>query len=427
MNAGHLIRALCIDRTPSGVRYLDSVLSLVADTPVAHVSGQEDGSSYINRSVHPMFLTPRGPYPVWGIHGPLSPGDSMKAGQNLGSLLDEVERVNKAKRDYLVPSTLLNHSTRSTTSTITFSGIEPITLQVGDTARRQLAEKLGIPYKYFERMRDEQPGLLDNNVNTWLGCSDETRMIRALDGQVRAVLSNRYHRRDNFELAKAVIPILRELPDARVESCALTADKLYIKVVTPRVEYEISPGDVVCAGVVISNSETGMGSVAVSPLIYRLVCKNGLIAPDATVRRNHVGRALNSTDDAWQVFSDQTLIADDTAFFMKMADVVRDAVSVATFESIAVKMAATKGIVLKRHLPEAVELLCNRYALGRDEQDGILRHLAAGADFTGYGLVNAVTGFSQEVPDYERATELEFVGGQLVGLENSGWATIAGI
>lgn len=427
MNAGHLIRALCIDRTPSGVRYLDSVLSLVADTPVAHVSGQEDGSSYINRSVHLMFLTRSGPYPAWGIHGLLSQGDSMKAGQQLVSLLDEVERVNREKRDYLVPSGLLTHSTQSTKSTITLSGSNPITLQVGDTARRQMAEKLGIPFKYFERMRDEQPRLLDNNVNTWLQCSGETRMIRALDGHVRAVLSNRYHRRDNFELAKAVIPILRDLPDARVESCALTPDKLYIKVVTPRVEYEVSPGDVVCAGVVISNSETGMGSVAVSPLIYRLVCKNGLIAPDATVRRNHVGRALNSSDDAWQVFSDETLIADDTAFFMKMADVVRDAVSLATFQSIATKMAATKGIVLKRHLPETVELLCNRYALGRDEQDGILRHLAGGADFTGYGLINAVTGFSREVHDYERATELEVVGGQLVGLENSGWATIAGI
>ena len=423
---GEQIEALCIDRTPSGVRYLDRVSSLVADTPVARVSGQKDGSSYINSSIDPKFLTPSGPYPVWGIHGLLSLGDSMKTGQNVNALLDEIERVNKDKRDYLVPSHLLIHSTNDAKSTITFGNSEPIALAVGDTARRQMAEKLGIPFKYFERMRGEQPGLLDANVNTWLQASGETRMIRALDGKARAVLSNRYHRRDNFELAKAVIPILRNLPDARVESCALTVDRLYIKVVTPRVEYEVSPGDVVCAGVVISNSETGMGSVSVSPLIYRLVCKNGLIAPDSAVRKNHVGKALTSADDAWQVFSDETLIADDNAFFMKMADVVRDAVSVATFESIAVKMAATKGIVLKRHLPETVELLCNRYALGRDEQDGILRHLAEGADFTGYGLINAVTGFSQEVPDYERATGLEVVGGQLVGLEDSGWSTIAG-
>ena len=35
-------------------------------------------------------------------------------------------------------------------------------------ARRQLAEKLKIPHAYFERMRTEQPELLDRNVNAWL-------------------------------------------------------------------------------------------------------------------------------------------------------------------------------------------------------------------------------------------------------------------
>jgi hypothetical protein len=35
-------------------------------------------------------------------------------------------------------------------------------------ARRQLADKLKIPFAYFERMRAGQPVLLDRNVNTWL-------------------------------------------------------------------------------------------------------------------------------------------------------------------------------------------------------------------------------------------------------------------
>jgi hypothetical protein len=36
------------------------------------------------------------------------------------------------------------------------------------SARRQLADKLKIPFAYFERMRAGQPVLLDRNVNTWL-------------------------------------------------------------------------------------------------------------------------------------------------------------------------------------------------------------------------------------------------------------------
>jgi hypothetical protein len=35
-------------------------------------------------------------------------------------------------------------------------------------------------------------------------------MLRTLDGQVRAVLSDRYRRLDNFDLAESVLPILQQ-------------------------------------------------------------------------------------------------------------------------------------------------------------------------------------------------------------------------
>jgi hypothetical protein len=92
-------------------------------------------------------------------------------------------------------------------------------------ARRQLADKLKIPYAYFERMREDQPALLDRNVNTWLQSEDERRMLRTLDGQVRAVLSDRYRRLDNFDLAESVLPILQQLPEVRFESVELTETK----------------------------------------------------------------------------------------------------------------------------------------------------------------------------------------------------------
>ena len=38
-------------------------------------------------------------------------------------------------------------------------------------------------------------------------------MVRTLDGQVRAVLSDRYRRLDNYDLAENVLPILQQLPE----------------------------------------------------------------------------------------------------------------------------------------------------------------------------------------------------------------------
>ena len=53
-----------------------------------------------------------------------------------------------------------------------------------------------------------------------------------------------------------------------------------MKVVNKKLKAEVAVGDAVQAGFVISNSEVGLGSVKIEPLIYRLVCKNGLVLKD---------------------------------------------------------------------------------------------------------------------------------------------------
>src|SRR5690606_35080046 len=121
----------------------------------------------------------------------------------------------------------------------------PLGYGVTPLARRQLAEKLKIPFNYFERMREEHPALLDRNVNTWLQSEDSKRMIRTLDGNVRAVLSNRYRRIDNYDVVESILPVLERLPNAKFESVELTETKMYLKVVTPDLKTEMRPGDVV--------------------------------------------------------------------------------------------------------------------------------------------------------------------------------------
>ncbi|MGZ7242360.1 hypothetical protein ACXWPN_09625, partial [Streptococcus pyogenes] len=84
------------------------------------------------------------------------------------------------------------------------------------------------------------------------------------------------------------------------------------------------------------------------------------------------------------------------------------------FLQVAAKMQTTMGIELKGSPVKTVEVLRQRYTLTEAEGDGVLRHLITGGDLSGYGLVNAVTHYSQEVGDYDRATEFEALGGKLV-------------
>ena len=347
----------------------------------------------------------------------------MKSGRSLVNLAHELERQLATKQDMVVPSSLMRcHTDEGGGCKMMIEANDGVgEYGITNLARRQLAEKLKIPFAYFERMRAEQAALLDRNVNTWLQTDNERRMIRTLDGQVRAVLSDRYRRLDNYDLAENVLPILQRLADARFESVELTETKMYIKVVTPRVEYEIAPGDVVQAGIVITNSEVGHGTLSVQPLVYRLVCRNGLIASDRALRKTHVGRILQSEDEAITVFRDDTLAADDKAFFLKVRDVVEAAVSEATFRQVAEKMQKTLDIKLTGDPVKTVEVLANRYALNEVERAGVLRQLIVEGDLSGYGLVNAVTHYSHDVEDYDRATEFEALGGKLIELPSSEW------
>lgn len=351
----------------------------------------------------------------------------MKSGRSLVSLAQELERQLHSKKDLVVSSQLLRHDTNDEGDTrlVIEESNGPAKYGITPLARRQLAEKLKIPYTYFERMRHDQPVLLDRNVNTWLQSEDDRRMIRTLDGHVRAVLSDRYRRLDNFDLAESVLPILQQLPEVKFESVELTDTRMYLKVVTPRLKYEMTPGDIVQAGVVITNSEVGQGTLSVQPLLYRLVCRNGLIAWDRSLRKTHVGRAQGAEDDGVTVYRDDTLRADDKAFFLKVRDVVQAAVSETTFRQMAQKMQKTLHIPLIGDPVKTVEVLANRYDLTDTERSGVLRHLITEGDLSGYGLVNAVTHFSQEVEDYDRATDFEVLGGKLIELPTEEWKGLA--
>ena len=74
---------------------------------------------------------------------------------------------------------------------------------------------------------------------------------------------------------------------------------------------------------------------------------------------------------------------------------------------------------------KAVEVLSERFQFSQTERSGIFRHLIQGADLSSYGLVNAVTRTAQDIAYYDRATELERFGGQLLVLPQVDWRKIA--
>lgn len=341
----------------------------------------------------------------------------MKQGMTIQEAAAEIMRQSQAKADYLVNTENLHMETCDGAPTLRLldGGIDRVEpLDILPTAHRQMGDHLGIPRKYYDRMREENIGLLAHNVNTWLRQKPEQRMIRTIDGRARAFLSNRYRRIDNIDIARITLPIIQEIPDAIYESCNLSDDYMYIKVVNPKLTAEVVPGDIVQAGVVISNSETGQGAVCVQPLIYRLVCSNGMTVNEARTRRNHVGR-VSSADENLLIYSQATLEADDKAFIMKVQDTVRAAVDEARFARIVDTLRESSEKKLNTaDIPGVVKLASSSFGITEAESDGVFNHLIQDADYTLYGLANAVTRYSQDVESYDRASKLEEIGYQII-------------
>ena len=351
----------------------------------------------------------------------------MKAGKTLQELAAELERQQLAKKDLIVSTGVLSMDSRDDGGiALNVMGGQVIQhYDVGEIAHRQIGQFLKIPATYYDRMRREYPQLLTLNANGWFAKMPQAkRMLRTLDGTARALLSDRYRRIDNFEVASAVLPIISRMEGAGVESCELTDSRMYLKVVNPRVTAEIKKGDIVQAGVLISNSEVGMGSVTVSPLIYRLVCSNGMIAEDGKLRKYHVGRANESRED-FSIYRNETIEADDKAFLMKLEDSVKAAVDQARFAAIVDKLReSTEATFQPQQVQQVVELASKEYGFTDSESSGILGHLAAGGDLSLYGLANAATRQAQDVASYDRSTELEATGYRIITMAPSLWRSL---
>ena len=341
----------------------------------------------------------------------------MKQGRTLEELGLELQRQRNARQDFVADSRSLSFATDDGGSRLSVvMGGKMLDFGVNPLAHQQISTRLGIPLKYYQRMQRESPALLDANVNNWLQQTRDRRMLRVMDGNVRAFLSDRYRRLDNLELCAAVLPIIKEMKGAVIESCEITDAHLYLKVINRRMKAEVAVGDAVQAGFVISNSEVGLGHLTIEPMIYRLVCKNGMIVKDFSQKKRHVGRQVENYDTAYELYSDETLAQDDKAFFMKVADTVRCAVDESRFMLTVGKMQEAMNIPLEHQPMQEVELLADRFSLTENEQGDIFRQLFLSGDNTRYGLLNAVTAASQNLADYERATELERIGGEILAL-----------
>ena len=347
-----------------------------------------------------------------------------KLGLNINELAKKITDQAEKKVDMVVDSRSMQllpveQDDVTTNAPVLMSIDDSKQMEITSTAHRQLATRLQIPYAYYERVMNNNPVLLAENVNNWLGQTQNKRMIRTYqaDGStvwdlMRADLSNKYLTFDNEDVAEAVLPVMFD-EQLEIISSNVTEKKLYIKAVTDKLTGEIEKGDVVRGGVIVSNSEVGYGSVNVQAFIERLVCMNGMIA-ETSFRRRHIGASHDITD----LLSRDTLNKTSEALVGQEQDVVRNVLSNEGFNNVLGKLRETTETEIAKPI-DAVEIIQKQFRFTEDEKDSVLNHLIKGGDTTKWGLTNAVTRASQDLEDYDRATEFEKFGWDVANLSNT--------
>lgn len=358
----------------------------------------------------------------------------MKAGKDIQALVAELTRRTETMKDLLADT----RSIQAVPHMIEGNqmGIDGIALGINGSgvfptnhiADGQLSSRLKIPKKYYDRMLDQCPDLLCTNINHWFNSHPEKRLVRTLDGGARAFLSEQYRPLDNYQLCEAVLPALID-SKADIVSCEITDTRLYIKAVVHSVQSEIKRNDVVCAGVVIQNSEVGHGALSITPYILRLVCMNGMKAHSWGRKKYHTGNKqghnVTDLDHAYDLYTDQTKRASDEAFWMQVRDLTQGVMSQATFEWICNEMRQATENEIEGDPIEVVDKTQRRFKLNDDEKNGVMQHLLRGGEMNQWGLANAITRTAEDVASYDRATELESLGWDVVELPRSDFKILA--
>lgn len=301
-------------------------------------------------------------------------------------------------------------------------GVE--TLVLGDHALGQMATDLGVPKRYFDRMKVEAPGLFQTNVHHWMYETPNRRMIRArknVDSNptARAWLSDRYRRLDNIEIASKLLPEFDRLDtEVRFHNASITDTKFYLRAVFPRMEKEVRLGDPVQWGCQISNSEVGAGQFSIDSFVMRLVCLNGMVVAKVMSAR-HVGKRLG------EHLSDEAIRADDKAFWLAARDELRNAISETQFETVVQSLRlTTEGAKITAPIA-ATERLAKTFDLSDGEKEAVLTQLASNADFSRWGALNAITAAAQTVESFDRRVEMEEMGWSLATTSTREWEQIA--
>ncbi len=306
---------------------------------------------------------------------------------------------------------------------------QTLTLTPNTHAHAQLADKLDIAKRYYDRILGQDDNILiDANVSYWMQRYPKNLLFRSFinegetEGILRGVLSERFGILDNFDVLMATLDAVRNTGmNIKIESSSITDTNMYVRFICPEIYTESKAllenyrvprtgrgtGEMddfkIYSGFILSNSEVGKGQFKISARAIVSKCDNGMIFHDENFKKTHLGAKMDEGSINW---SQQTT----TKNYELIMSQVKDAVNVfASKDFLGRKVDELEGKNLKtiEHPNDAVKNIGQSMNLSDTKIQEILNYFIKGDDNSPFGISNALNLYAYQQNNADLRYELE--------------------
>jgi hypothetical protein len=340
---------------------------------------------------------------------------------DVGAFLSKVQELDSLKADFVVPQGKMSMNCDG--ALLHIDGLDDFPIQ--EIMHEQIAAKLSIPKAYYDRMQAVD-NLRAENVNAWFKQEPKTkRLVRTLDGEARALLSDRFRPLDNLLIAGAAMPVLAENPDLVVRSATITPARMYLQVSFPKIAGEIAVGDVIEYGFTLTTSEVGRGKVDVQDWFHQLRCSNGWVG-ESIFSKRHTGRRIGDDEEDYSLYADDTIQKELEAFQFRLRDLLKASVTPANFQTRMEKFrGAGKDTFKHSEAEEIVKNVTKKYSFSLDLMKSVFDRVMENTQPSRLAIADAVTFEAHETADADHAYLLEQTGYAIVAMNPSEWKEIS--
>jgi hypothetical protein len=376
--------------------------------------------------------------------------NSWKGRGNLAQLVQELERQKESRVDFVAD---VRHLTVEANGGIKIIPASPQAeewmpdgaMMMKKAAYHQLAQKCypAIPTRYFDELMEHRPRRLADLVNGLHGDDPKKRLVRCLDNEVRAWLSNGYRVIDNMDIAFTCLQEAQQhngqvfeadLSDRRMRikftskevwdtidvkqrsgpqggwyAGAIGNQELIGKTIMGAKVTDSLPGGLGTIHPVVTamNSETGHGGFHIRIGLLLGMCYN-VADLETVVSRVHIGERLEEG-----MFSQETISAESKAIMLKARDAIRAAFNPDMFKAMVAKAKAAQADVLSSPTA-AINNVIKDGLVNEEQREALMTYYLRDYDPTRFGFAQAVSRLAQDIDDPDDAGDLEQLAGKII-------------